>query len=46
MAVLRNALKCSHTTCMLRFFTALRPRLSGFRKAQVAIPETLILFLR
>jgi len=24
MAVLRNGSKCSHTTCMLRFFTVLR----------------------
>jgi len=24
MAVLRNGSKCSHTTCMLRFFTILR----------------------
>jgi hypothetical protein len=24
MAVLRNGSKCSHTTCMLRFFTASR----------------------
>jgi hypothetical protein len=46
MAVLRISSKCSHTTCMLGFFTASRPRFSGFRKAQLAIPETLILFLR
>jgi hypothetical protein len=39
MAVLRNGSKCSHTRCMLRFFTVLRPRFSGFRKAQLAIPE-------
>jgi len=24
MAVLRTGLKCSHTTCMIRFFTASR----------------------
>ncbi len=24
MAALRNGSKCSHTTCMLRFFTVLR----------------------
>jgi len=24
MAVLQNGSKCSHTTCMLRFFTVLR----------------------
>jgi hypothetical protein len=39
MAVLRNGSKCSHTTCMLRFFTISRPRFSGFRKAQLAITE-------
>jgi hypothetical protein len=44
MAVLRNSSKCSHTTCMLRFFTVSRPRFSGFRKAQLAIPEPYLIF--
>jgi hypothetical protein len=39
MAALWNGSKCSHTRCMLRFFTDPRPRFSGFRKAQLAIPE-------
>ena len=31
MAVLRNGLKCSHTTCMLRFFTVSRLALNPNR---------------
>jgi hypothetical protein len=29
MAALRNGLKCSHTTCMLRFFTVSRTALNS-----------------